>query len=157
MDTQARARFDPRSEGGAMLATLDHVVLWTDDPLRAVTFYTDVLGFAPVRVDEFRNGSAPFPSVRISERTILDLMARRAAPVVDAMAGADASAGHPVNHVCFAMSSQDFEALRERLDRAGIATSSMMEQSFGAQGLAPKAFYFRDPDGNVLEARYYAG
>jgi catechol 2,3-dioxygenase-like lactoylglutathione lyase family enzyme len=139
-----------------MDATLDHVVLWTDDPLRAVAFYTDVLGFEPVRVDEFREGRAPFPSVRISERTILDLMARVAAPVVDAMAGADASAGHPVNHVCFAMPERDFETLRQRLDGAGIAISSMMEQSFGAQGLAPRAFYFRDPDGNVLEARYYA-
>jgi glyoxylase I family protein len=139
-----------------MNATLDHVVLWTDDPLRAVAFYTDVLGFTPVRVDEFRSGSAPFPSVRVSEHTILDLMARVAAPVVDAMAGTDASAGHPVNHVCFAMSENDFETLRKRLDHARIATSSMMEQSFGAQGLAPKAFYFRDPDGNVLEARYYA-
>ena len=37
-----------------------------------------------------------------------------------------------------------------------IATSSMMEQSFGARGLATRAFYFRDPDGNVVEARYYA-
>jgi catechol 2,3-dioxygenase-like lactoylglutathione lyase family enzyme len=140
----------------AMDATLDHVVLWTEDPLRAVTFYTEVLGFAPVRVEEFRSGAAPFPSVRVSDRTILDLMARVAAPVVDAMAGAPASAGHPVNHVCFAMSERDFEALRTRLDRAGIATSSTMEQSFGAQGLAPRAFYFRDPDGNVLEARHYA-
>jgi catechol 2,3-dioxygenase-like lactoylglutathione lyase family enzyme len=139
-----------------MEATLDHVVLWTADPLRAVTFYTDVLGFTPVRVDAFRAGRAPFPSVRVSERTILDLMARVAAPIVDAMAGADASAGHPVNHVCFSMSEGDFEALRTRLERAGVATSSTMEQSFGAQGLAPKAFYFRDPDGNVLEARYYA-
>jgi extradiol dioxygenase family protein len=108
-----------------------------------------------VRVEEFRSGSAPFPSVRVAERTILDLMARVAAPVVDAMAGADASAGHPVNHVCFAMSERDFEALRARLDAAGVAISATMEQSFGAQGLAPRAFYFRDPDGNVLEARYY--
>ncbi len=138
-----------------MEATLDHVVLWTDDPLRAVAFYTDVLGFAPVRVDEFRSGTAPFPSVRVSDRTILDLMARVAAPVVDAMAGAESSAGHPVNHVCFSMSEREFEALQGRLAAAGVATSSPMEQSFGAQGLAPRAFYFRDPDGNVLEARYY--
>lgn len=138
-----------------MDATLDHVVLWTDDPLRAVTFYTDVVGFAPVRVEEFRAGTAPFPSVRVASGTILDLMARAVAPVVDAMAGADASAGHPVNHVCFAVSEADFEALGARLARAGVATSSTMEQSFGAQGLAPRAFYFRDPDGNVLEARYY--
>ena len=138
-----------------MDATLDHVVLWTDDPLRAVAFYTDVVGFTPVRIDDFRSGTAPFPSVRVSDRTILDLMARVAAPIVDAMAGANASAGHPVNHLCFSMPEGDFEALRGRLERAGIAISSMMEQSFGAQGLAPRAFYFRDPDGNVLEARYY--
>ena len=30
-----------------------------------------------------------------------------------------------------------------------------MKQSFGARGLAPQTFYFGDPDGNVLEARYY--
>lgn len=140
-----------------MDATLDHVVLWTDDPLRAIAFYTDVVGFAPVRVEEFRAGTAPFPSVRVSERTIVDLMARVAAPIVDAMAGAAASAGHPVNHVCFSMSEREFESLKGRLDAAGVALSAMMEQSFGARGLAPRAFYFRDPDGNVLEARYYAG
>jgi len=138
-----------------MEAMLDHVVLWTDDPLRAVAFYRDVVGFAPERLDEFRSGSAPFPSVRVADGTILDLMARVAAPIVDAMARADGSAGHPVNHVCFAMSEPAFESLRARLDAAGVAVSSMMEQSFGAQGLAPRAFYFRDPDGNVLEARYY--
>jgi extradiol dioxygenase family protein len=84
-------------------------------------------------------------------------MARVAAPVVDAMAGADASAGHRVNHVCLAMSEADFLALRGRLEANGVAISTTMEQSFGAQGLAPRAFYFRDLDGNVLEARYYQG
>jgi len=138
-----------------MPATLDHVVLWTDDPLRAVEFYERVVGLTPVRVAEFRAGQAPFPSVRISADTIVDLMARAAAPVVDAMAGADASAGHPVNHLCVAMSEPEFAALRERLAARAIPTSSMMELSFGARGLAPKPFYFRDPDGNVIEARYY--
>jgi catechol 2,3-dioxygenase-like lactoylglutathione lyase family enzyme len=138
-----------------MRAALDHVVLWTDDPLRAVEFYERVVGLTPVRVDEFRAGQAPFPSVRVSADSIVDLMARVAAPVVDAMAGADASAGHPVNHLCLAMSEAEFAALRERLTAHAVATSAVMEQSFGARGLAPKAFYFRDPDGNVIEARYY--
>lgn len=140
-----------------MHATLDHVVLWSDDPLRAIDFYTRVVGLSPVRVAEFQAGTAPFPSVRISPSSVLDVMARVAAPVVDALAGADASAGHRVNHVCLAMSEADFRALQGRLEGNGVALSNVMEQSFGAQGLAPQAFYFRDPDGNVLEARYYHG
>jgi len=140
-----------------MEATLDHVVLWTDDPLRALAFYEGVVGLTPVHADEFRAGTAPFPSVRVSATTIVDLMARVAAPVVDAMAGVAGSAGHAVNHVCFAMSEAEYLALRDRLATAGVAVSGTMEQSFGAQGLAPQAIYFRDPDGNVLEARYYGG
>lgn len=139
-----------------MQARIDHVVLWVDDPLRAIAFYVDVLGLEGVRVDEFRAGQALFPSIRIAADAIVDLMARVAAPVVDAMAGGSGSAGHPVNHLCLAMSRAEFEALRDRLAAAGVALSPPMEQSFGAQGLAPQAFYFRDPDGNVLEARYYA-
>jgi catechol 2,3-dioxygenase-like lactoylglutathione lyase family enzyme len=140
-----------------MQAMLDHVVFWTDDPLRAVEFYQRVVGLTPVRADEFRAGTAPFPSVRISPTTIIDLMARVAAPMVDAMAGGEASAGHRVNHLCLAMSETDYTALRGRLESSGIAMSPIMQQSFGALGLAPQAFYFRDLDGNVLEARYYQG
>ncbi len=140
-----------------MHATLDHVVLWTDDPLRAVDFYDRVVGLTPVRLDEFRAGAAPFPSVRISATTVLDLMARVAVPAVDAMSGVDGSAGHRVNHVCLAMPREDFTALRGRLEAHGVTISAMMQQSFGAQGLAPQAFYFRDLDGNVVEARYYQG
>jgi catechol 2,3-dioxygenase-like lactoylglutathione lyase family enzyme len=149
-----------RSSGQAaacMQVTLDHVVLWSDDPVRAVEFYTRVLGLAPVRLAEFQAGTAPFPSVRISPSTILDVMARAAAPIVDGMAGAEGSAGHRVNHVCLAMTQEEYHALRGRLEVNGVAMSNPMEQSFGAQGLAPQAFYFRDPDGNVLEARYYQG
>jgi catechol 2,3-dioxygenase-like lactoylglutathione lyase family enzyme len=143
-----------------MLARLDHVALWVADPVAAAAFYTDVVGLTAVRLDEYRAGAAPFPSVRVSDETVLDLMDRRMADALNAMAGrasplAAASAGHLVNHICLAMSASDYRALRERLTSRGIDTSHVMTRSFGARGLAPEAFYFHDLDGNVLEARHY--
>jgi catechol 2,3-dioxygenase-like lactoylglutathione lyase family enzyme len=138
-----------------MQAAIDHVVLWVEDPLRAVDFYERVVGLPGVRIEEFRAGQAPFPSVRVSEGAILDLMPTAGAPFVAALAGREGSAGHPVNHVCLAMSAADMAALRGRLEAAGIAISGEMEGSFGARGAAPKAFYFQDLDDNVLEARHY--
>jgi catechol 2,3-dioxygenase-like lactoylglutathione lyase family enzyme len=132
-----------------MGTTLDHVVVWVEDPLRSVEFFEQVVGFAGVRVAEFRAGEVPFPSVRVSDETIVDLMPRSFAPKVGE------GAGYPVNHVCFAMSEGEFTALRERLVQHGHAPTGEMQRSFGARGHAPHAYYFRDPDGNVFEARYY--
>jgi glyoxylase I family protein len=138
-----------------MQAKLDHVVLWVADPLRSLEFYERVVGLTPVRADEFREGKAPFPSVRVSSDSIIDLMAKVAAPLVDHMVGASGTAGNLVNHVCIAMAREDVEALRKRLADSGVSVSKVMMNSFGARGLAPEAFYFRDPDNNVIEARYY--
>jgi len=138
-----------------MGVSLDHVVLWCADPLRSVDFYERVVGLPGERVDEYREGRTPFPSVRISPGSLIDLMSRNAAPAVDAMVGADGTAGHPVNHVCLAMGRDEFDALRQRLAEHGTATSALSERSFGAQGLAAQAFYFRDPDDNIIEARHY--
>jgi catechol 2,3-dioxygenase-like lactoylglutathione lyase family enzyme len=138
-----------------MDAHLDHVVLWVSDPLRSVAFYEEVLRLEPLRVDAFREGKAPFPSVRISGETIIDLMPMAMAAVVNAIPGAAGSAGHRVNHLCLSMSKDAYEALRGRLIERGQPPAMTMQESFGAQGHAPEAFYFGDPDGNVLEARYY--
>jgi len=137
-------------------ARVDHVVIWVDDPLRSLDFYQTVVGLPGERVEQFREGTAPFPSVRVSDESILDLMARAGASGADALAGVDGSAGHPVNHVCLAMGRDEFGALRDRLTENGVHVSALMEKSFGARGIAPKAFYFQDPDGNVIEARYYS-
>jgi catechol 2,3-dioxygenase-like lactoylglutathione lyase family enzyme len=139
-----------------MEARLDHIVIWVDDPIRSVEFYQRILGLDGVRVADFRAGRAPFPSVRVSADSIIDLTARAGAASVDEMVGSVGSAGHPINHVCLAMSRIDFEALQRRLDENGISASGAMEQSFGARGAAVRSFYFSDPDGNVIEARYYA-
>jgi len=141
-------------------ARVDHIVLWVTDPLAAVDFYENVVGLPGERVEEFRAGKAPFPSVRVGEDCLVDLMVREAAPFVDDLVAADhgagGSAGHPVNHVCLAMNATEFERLRARLDEAGGTGMTKVEEgSFGARGLATGSFYFRDPDGNVLEARHY--
>lgn len=135
---------------------VDHIVLWVSDPLRSVEFYERVIGLKGVRVDEFREGKVPFPSVRVCEQSIIDLMSMEAAPMLNAFPGAQGSAGNKVNHICLAMSKQEWDELRARLEAEGLNIPFTMKDSFGARGTAPEAFYFSDPDGNVIEARYYA-
>src|SRR5262249_48714422 len=105
--------------------------------------------------DEFRAGEAPFPSVRVSEHSIIDLSSRQDADAVDAMTKTARTAGFPVNHICIAMSKEEYEARSRRLEEHGVDTSSRRVVTNGALGDARHAFYFRAPDDNVIEARYY--
>ncbi|MEU7862990.1 VOC family protein [Nonomuraea sp. NPDC049141] len=134
---------------------LDHLVCWVSDQLRALDFYEQVIGLPGVRAEEFRDGKAPFPSVRVSDDTIIDLMPENAANRVDEATGVSGSAGHPVNHFCLALGRADFDALEARLARNGVEVTGTGSNSFGARGIAPDVIYFPDLDGNVIEARYY--
>lgn len=135
---------------------IDHVVVWVREPRAALRFYVDVLGLEPVRAVEFEEGNAPFPSVRLNEATILDLMDSNLVPFVrDFTGGGGNSGGQPINHVCFSMSATEYAALARRLAEHGIELRPAGAGSFGARGPAVDAAYFRDPDGNVLEMRYY--
>lgn len=134
---------------------LDHVVLWVSDPASAADFYEKAVGLEPLRLTEFAAGETSFPSVRVNEETILDLMPRSGAPGMTMVPGAADSAGHPVNHVCLALARDMFDALRARLEERGVPVSALSRDSYGARGAARRSFYFRDPDGNVFEARHY--
>ncbi len=137
------------------MARLDHVVLWTADPKQSVDFYTRVVGLSPLRLEEFEAGEAPFPSVRVSDDSIIDLIPVGNAKGTESMTKVADSAGHPVNHVCIALSKAEYDALDRRLQAEGVDTSARLNHSYGARGWALQGFYFPDPDGNVVEARYY--
>jgi glyoxylase I family protein len=140
-----------------MAIHVDHVVLWVDDAKRALRFYVDVVGLPPVRGEEFLAGTAPFPSVRVSEVSILDLVPAEGAALVRAFTGEGmpTAAGKPMNHLCLAMDRAELEALAARLASANVSMHKVGERSFGARGSSAHWFYFQDPDGNVVEARHY--
>ncbi|AZM62906.1 MULTISPECIES: VOC family protein [unclassified Streptomyces] len=134
---------------------LDHIVLWVRDPIASAGFYERSVGLEPVRLTDFAAGEAPFPSVRVNEETILDLMPSAMAERMTMLPGAVESSGHPVNHVCLSLPADRFDALRRRLEERSVPVTELSHDSFGARGLATRSFYFRDPDGNVVEARHY--
>lgn len=134
---------------------LDHVVLWVRDPVAAAGFYEKAVGLEPLRVDEFAAGKVSFPSVRLNEETILDLAPHTMVQGMNMLPGAADSAGHPVNHVCLSLSAAAFDALRARLQEHGVPMTDFSHDAYGARGNARRSFYFRDPDGNIFEARHY--
>lgn len=137
------------------MTSIDHVVVWVDDPLRALAFYTGIVGLEPLRDNEFRAGTVSFPSVRVSAGSIIDLCARRGSAATDAFTGFAGSAGHPVNHLCLALDPADFTDLKRRLVAHDVPMSAVLDNLSGAKDEASQSFYFGDPDGNVIEARCY--
>ena len=136
---------------------VDHIVLWVDDFERSLEFYVDVFGLEAVRADEFHAGDARFPSVRINDKTIIDIMERgELLPLVQKFTGGgDGVGGTAINHICISMSAEEFALISKRLDAKGINVHPGGEAAFGAQGKAIRSVYLSDPDGNVLEMRYY--
>ncbi len=129
-----------------MTLSLDHVVLECRDAEATAAFYRDVLGLAPVRLEEWRAGEAPFPSGRVTGETIIDYFPpalwrnrrRRENP----------------NHLCFTLSRREVGNLRRRLKRRGVPIVRESRRNFGARGWGV-SLYIADPDGVSVEVRYY--
>lgn len=115
---------------------LDHLVIRCADVERSLDFYGDVLGLEPVRVEQWRRGEVPFPSVRITPTTIIDLFE-------------GTSDGTNVDHICLEIETTDLDELARKFPE-----SRRGDHLFGAQGHA-SSLYVRDPDENVVELRAY--
>ena len=120
---------------------MDHIVLVVSDVERSIAWYCDVLGLEPLRLDEWRRREVFFPSVRIDEGTIIDLVA----------GARDASVAGNVDHFCLVVDRIDLDAVRSS-GELDVVEGPLTR--WGARGDAT-SLYVRDPDGNVVELRYY--
>jgi catechol 2,3-dioxygenase-like lactoylglutathione lyase family enzyme len=120
------------------ITAFDHVVLNVADVERSLAWYTGELGLEPIHVEEWRRGERFFPSVRVDEGTIIDLI------------GLPRS-GENLDHFCLVVEPTDFDALKAS-GRFEVADGPAIR--FGARGDGT-SLYIRDPDHNLVELRYY--
>ncbi|MEZ5218238.1 MAG: VOC family protein [Ilumatobacteraceae bacterium] len=131
---------DPTTAPAVRVTGLDHLVLVTADVERSLAFYAGTLGLATERVEDWRAGRAPFPSVRIDATTIIDLFG-------------GARGEQNLDHFCLVVEpGTDLDALA-RSGRFEVIGGPGIR--WGALGDGT-SLYVRDPDGNTVELRTYA-
>lgn len=126
--------------------SLDHVVFNVADAERSLRFYGETLGLEMIRVDEYRTGKAPFPSVRINDSTIIDFFPPSYHGVKPG--------GNNVNHIALSVAASP-EQIEAFLDERSIEIVRRMTENFAARGTARFAYHIADPDGNLLELHTY--
>jgi catechol 2,3-dioxygenase-like lactoylglutathione lyase family enzyme len=130
----------PATDVGVVeVVQLDHIVLRVRDPEASVRWYVEKFGFLVHRLDEFRAGTVPFPSVEIRPGQIIDLDAREEAT------------GTNVSHFAIEIAPADLHALR---DSGAFAVIDGPYRRWGARGPADLV-YVTDPDGHMIELRHY--
>lgn len=123
---------------------MDHIMLSVADVERSLAFYTGTLGLPGERVEDYRAGKVGFPSVRISDDTLIDIMAKRG----------EAGPGRNLDHFCLVLAPVDMQAVTEHLRAQGVTIVTEPASRWGAHGRATSV-YILDPDGNEVELRRY--
>jgi catechol 2,3-dioxygenase-like lactoylglutathione lyase family enzyme len=129
-------------ENQAMAIELDHLILMVNDRETSIDFYTAILG---LRHEAERE---PFSMLRVTPGFVIQI------------APWGTSGGE---HLAFAMSRQEFDAVFERIKKAGVAYGDRFDAVGNMQGPGDeaaskgmgKAVYFFDPNKHLIEIRHY--
>lgn len=116
----------------------DHVVVLCRDVEESLRYYGDVLGLQTIDVERWRAGDAPFPAVRVNDRTVIDLFAGE-------------PDGRNTDHICLVIEPTDLHELAERAD-LNVVQGPVVRG--GAAGLG-WSIYVRDPNGYLIELKQY--
>ena len=136
---------------------MGHIAMRVKDVDASLRFYHQILGLPTERLDEFREGKVPFPSVRINADTIIDFFN------VDGMTGSSIEPRN-LDHYCIVVEPTDLADVASKLQELGVEmapTSPFRPEDkggpvdrWGAHGIGT-SLYVYDPDENVVELRYY--
>ncbi len=126
---------------------LDHMVLRVPDREKAIQFFIEVLGMEGVRLEEWRAGKVPFPSVRINEGTIMDLEPLKEEPGPEER--------QRLAHFAVRVETVDAEKAAKELESMGVeVVPNSRRTKWGAYGMG-LAFHVIGPGGVNIEIRQY--
>jgi catechol 2,3-dioxygenase-like lactoylglutathione lyase family enzyme len=117
-----------------MTITLNHTIVPAHDKEASARFFAGIFGL------RFEGPSGHFAPVRVNDTLTLDF--------------ADAAEPIPVEHYAFHVSGAEFDAVLQRVKAAGLAFGSTpwsLEDSKLNDWNGGRGFYFKDPDGHILE------
>jgi catechol 2,3-dioxygenase-like lactoylglutathione lyase family enzyme len=123
----------------------DHTNWWVKDVERSLAFYRDVLGLEPFGLEAYERGEHPLVSLRVTPEFILHL---RPDPTFE-----PASTGG-YDHLALVVEDTTPDALAEYLEAAGVEIENRSDNVIGARG-SGQALYVRDPDGYLIELKFY--
>jgi catechol 2,3-dioxygenase-like lactoylglutathione lyase family enzyme len=123
----------------------DHTNWRVRDVGRSLGFYRDVLGLEPFGLEEYERGDHPLVSLRVTPGFILHL---RPDPTFEP----SSTGGY--DHLALVVEDTNPEALTEHLEAAGVEIESTSRNVIGARG-SGQALYVRDPDGYLIELKFY--
>jgi catechol 2,3-dioxygenase-like lactoylglutathione lyase family enzyme len=131
--------------------TFDHIVINVVDINKMLQFYTEILKLPGERLKEFTEGEVPFPSVRLSADSIIDLFPKK----MWERDNPEEVCRPNLNHFCLATDEAGSKTLQVRLNKYGVVIEDGPVKRWGAHG-SGTSIYFRDPEGNTIEVRYYS-
>ena len=117
---------------------LDHVVLICRDVEASLDFYAGVLGLEAIDADAWRNGQTFFPSVRVDNSTIIDLLQGE-------------PDGKDTDHFCLVLEPTDLHELAKHPD-LNVVEGPVQRGGARGQGWS---IYVLDPDGHLIELKQY--
>ena len=146
---------------------VNHIALVSSDMARTVRFYRDVLGMPLVKTIDMPGGAQHF-FFDIGNDDCLAFFwfpgAKPAEPGVSNSPGlpdqVDITTAHgSMNHLAFDVPLERFEEYRQRLIDEGVEVSMILDHDDSEYqiarrfhpGVFVRSFYFRDPDGILLE------
>ena len=117
-----------------MAIILNHTIVPAHDKEASARFFAGIFGL------EYEGLTGHFAPVRVNERLTLDF---------------DNAASFEAHHYAFHVSDEEFDAILERVQAAGLAYGSDPWNPENRQLNSwneGRGFYFRDPNGHLLES-----